>query len=210
MRPPPWWTLPSAAAAPVLLFAGWTVAGERQPDGYNGVNDTISELAANGAADRWIMNVTLLAVGLCYVVTAAGLRPVPVTGRAILAIGGIATMLVTLFPQPEAGPSDAHGVTASIACLSVAIWPAGAVLVGRPTGVPVSSLVWALRPPVALAVTGFLLVLVGWFALELQSRGSWIGLSERIAAGTQACWPTVVVLATRRVARRSTAVADVR
>ncbi|GAB2933410.1 hypothetical protein GCM10027280_21520 [Micromonospora polyrhachis] len=193
----------------MLLFAGWTVAGERQPDGYNGVDDTISELAANGAADRWIMNLTLLAVGSCYLLTAAGLRPVPVVGRAILAIGGIATMLVTLFPQPEAGPSDAHGVIASVACLSVALWPAGAVLVGRLSGAWPSALAWALRPAVALAVTGLLLVLVGWFAFELQSRGSWIGLSERIAAGTQACWPLVVVLTTRRAAHRTT-VAEVR
>lgn len=188
----------------MLLFAGWTVAGERQSDGYNGVGDTISELAANGAADRWIMNLTLLAVGFCYVLTAAGLRPVPVAGRAVLAIGGIATMLVTLFPQPEAGPSDAHGVIASVACLSVALWPAGAVLMGRLSGASSGDLVWALRPTVALAVTGFLLVLVGWFVFELQSRGPWIGLSERIAAGTQACWPLVVVLATRHAAHRRT------
>ncbi|GAB3141028.1 DUF998 domain-containing protein [Micromonospora sonneratiae] len=204
----------------MLLIAGWTVAGLRQPDGYDGITDTISELAAVGATDRWIMNITLVAVGFCYVVTAAGLRPVPVAGRGMLAVGGLATIAVTAFPQPEVGPSDAHGVTASIACLSVALWPAGAVLLRRirwigpglagfagrrPGGIAPLGYVeqpWPLRPLVVLAVTGLLLALAGWFVLELQSRGTWIGVSERIAAGAQALWPLVVVLAIRRAALR--------
>ncbi len=61
----PWWGVVSAAAAPVLLVGGWTVAAGLQPRSVNAVATTISALAADGAADRWVMTLVLLAVGAC-------------------------------------------------------------------------------------------------------------------------------------------------
>jgi len=66
----PWWGVVSSAAAPVLLAGGWTVAAGLQPRSVNAVASTISALAADGAADRWVMTLVLLAVGACDVVTA--------------------------------------------------------------------------------------------------------------------------------------------
>ena len=45
MRGVPWWGVISAAAAPVLLIGGWTVAAGLQPR-FDPVSDTISALAA--------------------------------------------------------------------------------------------------------------------------------------------------------------------
>jgi hypothetical protein len=45
----PWWGVVSAAAAPVLLVGGWTLAAGLQPGSFDPVADTISALAAVGA-----------------------------------------------------------------------------------------------------------------------------------------------------------------
>ena len=74
MRRVPWWGVVSAAAAPVLMVGGWTVAASVQPR-FDPVADTVSELAAQGTPDRWVMSVTFVVVGVCYVVTALALRP---------------------------------------------------------------------------------------------------------------------------------------
>jgi hypothetical protein len=55
----------------------------------------------------------------------------------------------------------------------------------------------AFRPEVALAASGVLLVGQGWFFVELVKDGGRVGLSERVAAGSQALWPLIAVLATR-------------
>ena len=74
MRDVPWWGVVSAVAAPVLLVGGLTVAAGLQPR-FNPVADTVSALAARGATDRWVMPLTFLLVGVCYLVTALALRP---------------------------------------------------------------------------------------------------------------------------------------
>ncbi len=78
MRDVPWWGVVSSVAAPVLLAGGFTVAASLQPS-FNPVANTVSALAARGAADRWVMTLTFLVVGVCYLVTALALRP---AGRA--------------------------------------------------------------------------------------------------------------------------------
>ena len=46
-----------------------------QPVSYDPLRDTISALAARGAADPWVMTAAIAAVGACYLVTALGLSP---------------------------------------------------------------------------------------------------------------------------------------
>jgi hypothetical protein len=80
VRAVPWWGVISSAAAPVLLIGGWTVAAGLQPRSFNPVADTISALAAEDAADRWVMTFALLGLGACYVMTALALRRGPGLG----------------------------------------------------------------------------------------------------------------------------------
>jgi hypothetical membrane protein len=186
----PWWAVLSASLAPVFLIGGWTLAAALQPPGYRSTRDTISALAGLGATDRWVMTTGLAGLGACHLVTALGLRPVAPGGRALLALGGVATLLVAAFPVPRAGTSAVHQVVAGIGFVSLGLWPALAWR--RGPAVP-----WVLQPPVAVAAAVVLLGLVGWFAVALSGTGP-VGLTERLAAGAQAVWPLVVVLAVRR------------
>ncbi|MDQ3988492.1 MAG: DUF998 domain-containing protein [Actinomycetota bacterium] len=189
MRSVPWWALLSSAAAPVLLIGGWQLGAARQPPGFDPVTQTISALAAYGATDRWIMTAGLAGLGGCHLVTAFGLRPAALPGRLLLAIGGAATVLVAVFPQPEGGSSPAHILAAGVAFAALSLWPA---LAWRRSGRA------PLRPAVSIGAAVVLLGLLGWFATELYGDGVLIGLSERALAGSQALWPLAVVLLARR------------
>jgi hypothetical protein len=187
VRVVPWWGVVSSAAAPVLLLGGWTVAAGLQPRSVNPVTSTISALAADGAADRWVMTLVLLAVGVCDVVTGLALRPAAIPGRLILIAGGIAGMLVAATPEPASGGSLAHAFWAAIGFIALAVWPLGGMRRG-------SSVPGGLRPAVSAIAAGALLGLLVWFAAELIARGGQIGLAERVLTEAQAAWPLAVVL----------------
>jgi hypothetical protein len=175
----------------VVLVAGLTVAGSRQPAGYDPVRDTISALAARGATDRGVMTAALVLLGLCHATTAAGMSPGRRPGRCILAGGGLATVLVAVFAQPARGNSVAHTIAAAIAFCALSIWPLFAA--GRCNRTPLLT-----RVP-SVGATVFMLGMVMWFVLELH--GDQRGLAERAAAGTQALWPLAVVLSNRLTSR---------
>jgi len=174
----------SAAVAPFLLVGGWTLAAARQPRGYNPIRDTISSLAARGATDRWVMTAALLAVGVCYVVTGACLRPARRAGRVALMVGGVATMMVAAFPQPVRGNGMDHTIAATVAFSTLAFWPVLAMR--RGADLAVLSLAFALS---ALVVT---VGLLAWFSVELH--GSHRGMAERGAALAEVVWPLVVAI----------------
>jgi hypothetical membrane protein len=191
-RPAPWWALVSSAAAPVLLIGGWTVAATRQPGGFDSVQDTISALAALDATDRWIMTTGLAGLGVCHVVTALGLRPLAVPGRVVLAVGGVATVLVAAYPLPAGGGSStAHTAVAAVAFGALSVWPALAWHRGRLHARPA-------RAAVGLGAAAVLTGLLGWFGAELALDDGRVGLAERVTAGAQALWPLAAVLLGRR------------
>jgi hypothetical membrane protein len=193
MRDVPWWGVVSSAAAPVLMVGGWTVAASLQPR-FDPVADTVSALAAQGAADRWVMTLTFAAVGVCYLVTALALRPAATAGRLILITGAVAGMLVAANPE-SAGDAYpwGHIIWASIGLAGMTAWPAGAWRRG-------SAVAWSLRPAVAAAAVAVQLALVIWFAAELITGSGQAGLAERAAGTAQALWPLAVVLSCRRPA----------
>lgn len=197
VRRVPWWGLVSSAAAPLLLIGGWTVAAAVQPVPFDAVVRTISDLAARDAAHRWLMTSALVGVGVSHLVTSAALRCAAMAGRLVLALGGLATILVAAFPLPGGGGSSSvHTATAAVAFISLALWPAFAWERPRASGQAVAVL---LRPQVSVAAASVLLLLLAWFFAEQLSGGPVVGLSERVAAGTQAVWPLAVVLSARRL-----------
>jgi hypothetical membrane protein len=193
-QPVPWWGLASSAAAPVLLVGGWTVAAARQRGGFDPVVETISDLAAYGADDRWVMTTALVGVGLCHAVTATALRDAASVGRALLAAGGVGTLLVAATPLPADGSgSRPHTLAAGLAFAALSVWPAAAWRrAGRGPGRG------PLRPLPSLAAAAVLCALTGWFVVELAADSARVGLSERCAAGAQALWPAVVAFGARR------------
>lgn len=174
----------SAALAPVALIGGFLVAAAFATAGYSGVRDTISALAERGAPHRWIMSFGLVALGICHVVTASGLRRARLPGRLMFAIGGVSTILVAAVPLLAVGSSSAHVTVAGIAFAALAIWPAFAGNLFRRR----TRLIWS----------ALLLALVFVF---LAAPASNAGLFERIAAGAEALFPLAVV--TRETRRRA-------
>ena len=187
MRRVAWWGVISAVAAPVLLIGGWTVAAGLQPR-FDPVADTISALAAVGMTDRWVMTLTFLLVGVCFVVTALALRPAQTSGRMILMAAAVAGILVAANPEHAGGfGSVPHFVWATIGFAGLTTWPVGAAR--RGTAVP-----WGLRPAVAAAAVAVMLALLAWFGAELIMAGGQAGLAERVLGAVQAAWPLAVVL----------------
>ena len=199
MRPIPGWGVLSSAAAPVLLIGGWTLAARLQPGQFNQVTGTISALAAEDAGHRWVMTTALTGVGVAHLATALALRPAAPAARLLLATGGVATVLVAANPLPAGGgPAPEHALAAGVSFIALATWPAiswhrrqTAAVSAEPAAVP-------FRPAVALAASGILLGVLGWFFTELLQDSDRVGLSERAAAGSQALWPLAAVLLARR------------
>lgn len=186
----PWWGVVSSAAAPVLLVGGWTVAAEHQP-AFNPVTETVSVLMAMGATDRWMMTTAFLAVGVCYIVTGAALRPAGLAGRLILIAGAATGMVVAANPVTAGGGGSVwHAFWASLGFAGLAAWPAGAWRRGP-------SVPWGLRPGVCFGAVAVQLILLAWFIAELVLGGGQAGLAERAVGVAQALCPLVVVLSCR-------------
>jgi hypothetical membrane protein len=191
VRSVPWWGLVSSAAAPVLLVGGWTLAAGLQPGSFDAVTGTISSLAAQGAADRWVMTFALAGTGACHVITGLALRPASPAGRFILMAGGAAVVLVAAYPETSGGGGSlAHTFWSTVAFVALAVWPLAACRRGplAPT---------SLRPGDCAVAAGVLLGLLVWFYAELIGAGGQLGLAERVLAGAEAVWPLMVVLACR-------------
>lgn len=184
----------SSAVAPVAMVGGWTLAAALQPD-FDAVSGTISALAAAPATAPAVMTAGLGLTGLCHVVTAFGLRPVPRAGRLLLALGGVGTAAVAALPVTTW--SQSHGAAAGVAFVALSVWPAAA---WRRDGDG------ALGRRTAAVAAGVLTTTLGWFLLELQhatpADGALTGLAERVLAGAQSVWPLAAVLALRRTSRR--------
>ena len=196
----PWWGLASSAATPVLLTAGWVVAGSLQPPSFDPVRQSVSTLAAAGAPDRWVMSLAFAAVAACYIATAVALRPAARAGRVVLVAAGAAGILVALSPEPlDGGFSLTHAVWATAGFGLLAAWPTGAIRRGDP--VP-----WGLRPAAAILAVAVVTGLLCWFVIEVIAGGAQIGLAERITGEAQALWPLLVVISCRRAARQPAAV----
>jgi hypothetical membrane protein len=187
------WTLLSTGSAPVLLVGGWTLAGALQQPGYDPVTQTISSLAAHGAAYRWLMTGAMFAVGVCYLATAVALHGVAAPGRVALACGGMASILVALFPEPSSGTTVRHTAAAALGVVALAVWPPlGA---NRGPNAP-----WALRTWPSHLVAVVFVVTALWFLAALNGHGP-IGVAERVVTGAEAVWPFVVACCLASVSR---------
>jgi hypothetical membrane protein len=193
VRGVPWWGVVSAAASPMLLIGGWTIAAMLQPPSFSPVSDTVSSLAAVGATDRWVMTLVFVVVGVCYAITGVALRPAAPAGRLVLIAGAVAGMLVAAYPEHVGGGSVPHTLWAALGFAGLAGWPAWARRRGP-------SVPWALRPTVCSGAVTVQFILLAWFAVELITGSGQVGLAERIAGAAQAAWPLVVVLSCRAAA----------
>jgi hypothetical membrane protein len=184
MRFVPRWVLLSSGCAPVLLIAGWTGAALFEGSSYDPVTQTISVLGAYGAAGFWVMTATFLALGVCHLLTAWGLRPAATAGRVALGGGGVAALALVVLPAPSSGGSLRHGAVVVVGFTLLAVWPVLAVN-GDPTAP------WALRLAPSIVVTALMAAGGVWFLIEIQRQGG-PGVAERVVTSVQSVWPFVV------------------
>ncbi|WP_114257179.1 DUF998 domain-containing protein [Streptomyces sp. Go-475] len=186
MRSVPVWALVSSGCAPVVLIMGWLVAASLQGPAYDPAAQTISVLAAPGGSGYWVMTAAFIALGVCHLLTAWGLRPAATAGRVALAAGGVSALTVALVPAPSSGGSLGHGSVAAVGFVLLAAWP---VLAARTSG----TVPWALRPLPSLGATAVMALGAAWFLVELHQRGA-AGAAERAVTTIQSVWPFLVVL----------------
>ena len=191
----PWWVILSSGMAFVALIGGWATAASLQPTSFDPLTQTISSLYADGATDRWLITSVLVVVGVCYILTAYGLDAVRTSARICLLIGGVASVLLALFPQPENGTSLRHLVTTGVGFSALAIWPC--LSTERRPSAP-----WALRPAATITFTAVVAASTVWFLLELHAHSA-AGLAERVVTGLQATWPVVVASCLRGAPQRA-------
>jgi len=184
----PWWTVVTAGAAPAVLVVGFLVGAKLQPVSYDSLRDTISALAARGAADPWVMTAAIAAVGACYLATAVGLSPARSIGRLVLAGGGIATLSIAAFPIPLHGYSRPHALAVIAACTAMCAWP---ILAAHRQH---RARLLTFGPNVAASAVTFGLVM--WFTFGINSGE--LGLAERCAAVVPALWLLPVAVGARR------------
>jgi hypothetical membrane protein len=191
VRDVPWWGVVSSAAPPVLLAAGWVIAATLQSQPYDPLADTVSALAGTGATHRWVMTLAFALAGACEIVTGLALRPARMAGRLVLMAGGIAGVLVGVFPVHMGdGAPAAHILWATVGLGALAAWPVAA-------SHPGPAVWWALRLDVSFHVAVILLLLLAWFGFELITSGGQAGLAERVLGEAQSAWPFAVVMSCR-------------
>jgi hypothetical membrane protein len=167
------------------LAGGWVIAGLLEGPAYDPATQTISVLAADGAAGSWVMTGALVALGACHLLTAWGLRAAALAGRVALGGGGVSAFVVALFPAPSSGGSLHHGSVAAVGFTLLAVWP---VLAADRGGAPA----WGLRPAPSVMATALMCVGAAWFLIEMQGQGA-IGVAERAVTCLQSLWPFLVV-----------------
>jgi hypothetical membrane protein len=175
----------TSGCAPVLLIGGWAVAALLTGPAYDPSTQTISVLGAHGASGFWVMNGAFLALGLCHLLTAWGLRAASAAGRVALGGGGLAAFAVVLLPAPSSGGSLRHGTVAVVGFTLLALWPVLAI--DGDGDAP-----WALRPAPSVAATVLMAFGGAWFLFEMTRHGA-AGVAERVVTFTQSLWPFVVV-----------------
>ena len=185
------WAVSTAFLAPVVLVAGWLVAGALQPDSYSPMRQTMSVLAGHSGTDRWVMTAALVLVGCCQIATAAGLTGVGAPARILLIVTGVSTLGIAASPEPATGPTPIHLAFAVSCAVTTAAWPAFVARRG-----PARS--WILSVYGCAVVTAVFAGLSGWLLLAAQDGGGDLGMLERLTSGVQGLFPLVVALALRQ------------
>ena len=108
------------------MFATSWIVGGLLREGYDPINDAISELAALGTSRRWLVTSGMVSFGLGALAFSPELRG---AARASLAVAGAASLGVAAFPCTEGCPGwgeftdNGHAVAAGIHYVAFASTP---------------------------------------------------------------------------------------
>lgn len=183
--------------APASFIGSWALWGAVR-DGYDPIEQAISQLAREGAPNRLGMTAGFVGFGLMLPVFAQQLPRLLDAGPALRAsatVAGLSTLAVAAFPLQEkaGGTGDAiHAAVAGIGYLAMAVSPA---LAARPLSR--SGRRTAARASIAVSA-------VSAVALVASVTTGPTGLWQRAGLGVVDVWfATVAVWGLRRATRRT-------
>jgi hypothetical protein len=170
------WAAVGGILGPVAFITAWAVLGGRR-SGYDPVTQHISQLAADGVAERPAMTAGFVAFGVGVPIYALALRR-GLTGPAwITAVAtGAATLGVAAFPLDASFGDTPHAVSAGIGYATLAATPLLAARPLRQAGLTKS----AAASVVAGALSGGCLLATVFFP--------WSGLLQRVGLTIGDVW----------------------
>ena len=171
-------------AAPVAFVGGWVVNGLRT-QGYDPLQDAISQLAREGAPTRAAMTGCFVAFGVLLPVWARTLsRELDAKGlRGVVTVAGLATVAVAALPlsrEPGGTQDVLHAVAAGTGYVAMALTPLVAAAALRRSG----------RRTAAAASAAVGLVSAGALVGTLLVEGS--GGLQRLGLTVVDAWHVVV------------------
>jgi hypothetical protein len=193
-RAVPGWAIVSAGLSPAVMTVAWLVADTLQPASYSPLRQTVSVLAGQAGADRWIVTGALFLIGGLHFVTAAGLTGISGRARTLLILAGACSIGIAASPEPAHGSTPQHLAWTALGAVIITIWPAFTA-----RRAPQTPLI--LSPAGSAAVTAVFAALLGWLIFETQGGGD-LGLAERLVSGVQISWPFILAVVLRRSAAR--------
>jgi hypothetical protein len=193
-RAVPGWAIVSAGLSPAVMTVAWLVADRLQPASYSPLRQTVSVLAGQAGADRWIVTGALFLIGGLHFVTAAGLTGISGRARTLLILAGACSIGIAASPEPAHGSTPQHLAWTALGAVIITIWPAFTA-----RRAPQTPLI--LSPAGSAAVTAVFAALLGWLIFETQGGGD-LGLAERLVSGVQISWPFILAVVLRRSAAR--------
>ena len=189
---------PAAIAAiigPIQNVSGWLIAGIIASTvhttiwpGYDGVRQTISELASPESPVLLIMSAFFVLGGVLSLITGIYAGELAWPGRVAIFIGGLCMFGITVFPTPLIGYSVEHRVFAIVSFVLFSAWPLLSMRFSKEAHV-------LLRPLSSIIATVIYTVISFWFLFtwtDLSSPNT--GVLERLLSFIQTGWLSFVVL----------------
>ena len=176
-----------AIIGPIQSVLGWTIAGALWV-GYDPVKQTISDLAANESPVQGIMSAFFVLGGILTLIATVYAKTFAMPGRVALFVAAICTFGLTIFPTPLVGYSIWHRIFAISSFVLSAGWHLFAMRTRKDAP-------WILKPPAAIIGTALQTALALWFlSTWTDPNATDVGVWERVVAVSQSLYVSVVVI----------------
>ena len=176
-----------AIIGPIQSVLGWTIAGALWV-GYDPVKQTISDLAANESPVQGIMSAFFVLGGILTLIASVYAKTFAMPGRVALFVAAICTFGLTIFPTPLVGYSIWHRIFAISSFVLSAGWHLFAMRTRKDAP-------WILKPPAAIIGTALQTALALWFlSTWTDPNATDVGVWERVVAVSQSLYVSVVVI----------------
>lgn len=177
----------AAIIGPIQSVLGWTIAGALWAD-YDPVRQTISDLAANESPVQLVMSSFFILGGVLTLIASIYARTFAFPGRVALFLAAISTFGLTIFPTPLIGYSIWHRIFAISSFVLSAGWHLFAMRTRKDAP-------WILKPPAAILGTALQVALALWFLSSWTDPDATnVGVWERVVAVSQALYVSIVVI----------------